>query len=412
MQDRPKKFLPNQVLCERFHIESFIGEGASAAVYKVWDEVNPERASALKIYPATIAADKKAAHRLHWEVRGANRIQHPNVVRFYEFVSSDELIAILMEYVNGQSLRSYLRKSPQLSFSQIHYLLVQIAAGLEAIHSAGLVHRDLKPANILLSENQTVKLTDLGVVLATKKDSQKRDLEHKLSGTAEETALDELVGTPYYMSPEYVQHGTVDSRSDIYAFGVIAYELIAGVRPFEGVEVDEIVRRKIKQDVQPLSELKAECPKELANLVMQCLERDPSKRPQLTSQVIHKLRIIAAENNKINPEYKISKSPSQRPTNSSSESYMYSLGLVGGVLLLVIIVLASLLPSSEKIRSFFFKPVPVENARPVEILIRPKADLQEETVLKPYKFTRGGYVKVPAEENKDDSSLAPKERAN
>jgi serine/threonine protein kinase len=195
------------------------------------------------------------------EIRLARRITHKNVSRIYDFNRVDDLVYITMEYVDGESLRAYLKRAGKLSPERVIDLARQIAAGLGEAHAQGVVHRDLKPENVILARDGLVKLMDFGIARA-------------LGGNTTTT----VIGTPGYMAPEQSQGKSVDQRTDLYALGLILYECLTGRRAFAGATPVEVALKQIKERPVPPRQLLSATPPHLEAIVMRCLEKEPSRR--------------------------------------------------------------------------------------------------------------------------------------
>ncbi|MCB0335976.1 MAG: serine/threonine protein kinase, partial [Bdellovibrionales bacterium] len=213
-----------------------------------------------------VAKDKVAAARFRNEIFASYGVSHKNVVRAYEYIRDGELLAYTMEYVDGGDLADRLAEETRLPIKDILEILKQMSLGVQAIHDAGIVHRDLKPENILLTKDGEVKIADFGIAR---------------TGTGQRlTEHGGVVGTIDYVSPEYMLNSQVDWRSDIYAIGVLAYEMIVGELPFLGDSPYEVMTKRLQNDpISPLVKRK-DCPEALAELVLAALDRDPTKRLQ------------------------------------------------------------------------------------------------------------------------------------
>jgi len=219
---------------------------------------------AMKVLFPEVAQDEIASARFRNEIFAAYGVCHPNVVRAYEYLKEGNILAYTMEYVAGTDLGYRMEQHPPFSTEEMVNLLTQVCDGLQAIHNAGIVHRDLKPENILLTPQKMVKIADFGIARA---DAQPRLTEH--GG---------IIGTINYVSPEYLLKSQLDSRSDLYAVGVLAYEMVVGDPPFRGKSIYETMMKRVKGDPVSPAARNPRCPEELDAIIMKALSRDPDDR--------------------------------------------------------------------------------------------------------------------------------------
>src|SRR5689334_16192552 len=216
-QPTVSRFAPGTVLDTRYRIIALLGRGGMGEVYRA-DDLKLGNAVALKFLPPSLERDIGLLDRFHAEVRNARQIAHPNVCRVYDIGEIDGRHCFTMEYIDGEDLASLLRRIGRLPHDKAVELGHQLCAGLAAAHDNGLLHRDLKPANIMIDGRGRARITDFGLALRAD----------------EAGAVREFAGTPAYMAPEQLQGGSASVRSDLYALGLILYEMFTGKRPFEG----------------------------------------------------------------------------------------------------------------------------------------------------------------------------------
>lgn len=251
-----------EALAARYEILDPLGEGGMGMVYRVRDRETNE-ILALKLLRPEIARDPAMMARFKNEIRLAHRITHKNVCRIYDFNRVGDLAYFTMEYVDGESLRAYLKRAGRLMPERTVDLARQIAAGLIEAHAQGVIHRDLKPENVMLGRDGLVKLLDFGIARAVGSDT----------ATART-----IVGTPEYMAPEQSQGKTVDQRVDLYALGLILYECLAGRRAFSGATPVEVALKQLKERPVPPRKFLPATPASLETIVMRCLEKEPARR--------------------------------------------------------------------------------------------------------------------------------------
>jgi serine/threonine-protein kinase len=262
----------------------------------------PNQLVAVKVLPQ-LPDDSPLIERFYREAKAANRIRSPYVVNAFDIIIDDGLFAFSMEYVDGRTLESCLNEvaCPTLSF--VTQALHAIALGLDAIHSEGLVHRDLKPSNVLVTRDLQFKIGDFGIVHGFERSREKRVSEglHSLFGMPEVqperrlTKSGQLLGTVDYLSPEYLMHDKVDARADIYALGTLAFEMLVGHVPFNQGTSWQRLEARLDQAAPELSCIRPDCPTGLSDLIMDCLERDPSRRPQSAREFHERLTSRCAE---------------------------------------------------------------------------------------------------------------------
>ena len=260
---------------DRFEMVRELGSGSVGAVYLVKDRHSSRAELALKLLYPHLVSDKDTLRRFKREVRLCRSLSHPCVAQIYEFQHrSDECCYYTMEYVSGQTLAELLANAPngRMPTERAVYIGWQILAALAASHAQQIVHRDIKPQNILITPSGQVKLTDFGLACLVEDDS---------GGTKPGTSL----GTPYYMSPEQFRGERVDYATDLYAFGIVLFELLTGVRPFRASVYYQLAIEHLTLPVPDLPSLATEIPQWLQTVVNACLRKEPRKRPRSTAQL-------------------------------------------------------------------------------------------------------------------------------
>lgn len=262
------RFAPGTILAGRYRIVALAGRGGMGEVYRA-DDLKLGQTVAIKFLPEALTHDPSALERFHSEVRLARHVSHPNVCRVFDICESEGVTYLTMEYVDGEDLGSLIRRIGRFSPDKAIEIARQICAGLAAAHDRGVIHRDLKPANVMLDGQGKVRITDFG-----------------LAGIAESIQGAEIrAGTPVYMAPEQLAGKEVTFKSDLYALGLILYELVTGKRAYEAATFQELMKLReqstptnpsaLVKDLDPLAE----------RVILRCLERDPAKRPSSAIQV-------------------------------------------------------------------------------------------------------------------------------
>ena len=248
----------------RYQVRSRIARGGMATVYLATD-LRLERRVALKVMHGHLADDNEYKARFIQEARSAARLAHPNVVNVYDQGQDGETAYLVMEYLPGITLRDLLQEHKVLTTVQAMDIMEAILSGLAAAHKNGIVHRDLKPENVLLADDGRIKIGDFGLARAA----------HANTATG-----NALLGTIAYLSPELVTRGVADTRSDIYALGIMLYEMLAGEQPFTGEQAFQVAQQHANDTVPTPSSKNPSVPAELDELVLWATARDPDQRPR------------------------------------------------------------------------------------------------------------------------------------
>ena len=248
----------------RYQVRSRIARGGMATVYLATD-LRLERRVAIKIMHGHLADDSAFKERFIQEARSAARLAHPNVVNVFDQGQDSDMAYLVMEYLPGITLRDLLQEHGKLTTEQTLDVLEAVLAGLSAAHQAGIVHRDLKPENVLLADDGRIKLGDFGLARAVS------------ANTATGAAL---LGTIAYLSPELVTRGIADARSDIYAVGIMMYEMLTGEQPYKGEQPMQIAYQHANDSVPTPSGKNPRVPAELDELVLWATAREPDERPR------------------------------------------------------------------------------------------------------------------------------------
>ncbi|NJN47730.1 MAG: serine/threonine protein kinase [Candidatus Competibacteraceae bacterium] len=266
----------------KYRIEGVLGKGAMGVVYKGYDTVL-ERFVALKTVHGHLAESDEAADwlgRFKQEARAAGRCMHPNIVAIFDYGEHEHMPYIAMEYVNGKELSEYLRKKVQFNLKDALSIIYQVLTALDYAHEFGIVHRDIKPANIMLLDNGHVKVADFGIARIE---------------TANFTQQGMMIGTPSYMSPEQFRGQTVDRRADIYATGVVLFELLTGSIPYPGKSFTEILYKVASRQMQDARELNPAIPETLNAVLLKALAQDVEDRCQTANEFLSALKAAMAD---------------------------------------------------------------------------------------------------------------------
>jgi serine/threonine protein kinase/tetratricopeptide (TPR) repeat protein len=284
-EGRPGETMPFKVLSpgtviSHYRITVKIGEGGMGVVYKA-EDTKLKRTVALKFLPPRMLCDAEARERFEHEAQSASALNHPNIATIYEIDEAEARCFIAMEYLEGGSLKEYLRRK-ELSVKEILDLAIQIGEGLNAAHERDVIHRDIKPDNIILTRKGRPKITDFGLA--------------KLKGATKITKTGTTLGTLQYMSPEQAGGQEVDRRSDIFSFGVILYEMVTGKLPFRGDNEAAIINSIINDTPEPMARYKADVPEGVQRIIDKALAKDLRERYQhaddMVADLAHEKRLM------------------------------------------------------------------------------------------------------------------------
>ena len=256
-----------------------LGEGGMGVVYKA-EDTKLKRPVALKFLPSNLTQDPEAKQRFIKEAQAASTLQHANICTIHEINETDDgQLFISMEYLDGKTLKEKIKKDT-LTIEETVEIITQIARGLEKAHKKGIVHRDIKPANIIITDDGVAKIVDFGLA--------------KLAGQTKLTKTGSTLGTVAYMSPEQTQGTVVDHRTDIWALGVIMYEMCSGEHPFKGDYEQAVMYSILNEEPAPISDSRSEIPNSIEQVVAKALEKDPDERYQNAVALLDDLKSISA----------------------------------------------------------------------------------------------------------------------
>ncbi len=270
-QSNPSMLQPGAILGQRYEILQILGEGGMGAVYKARDrELN--RMVALKVIRPDLAGSQAIIDRFKQELLLATQVTHKNVIRIYDLSEADGMKFITMEYVEGEDLRGLMQQKGKLTPEEAVEIMQQTCRALEAAHGAGIIHRDLKPQNIMRDKTGRILVMDFGLARTLEGDGM--------------TQTGALVGTMDYMSPEQALGKDLDQRSDLFALGLIFYELLTGKMPYKADSVVASLLKRTQERAAPVSSHDASIPKPLSNIVGKCMEPDVKLRYQSSGEIL------------------------------------------------------------------------------------------------------------------------------
>ncbi len=261
------------IVGERYEIVSKVGAGGMADVYKAKD-LKLNRFVAMKVLKQEFREDTNFIKKFKTEAQSAAGLTHPNVVNVFDVGESQGIHYIVMELVEGITLKEYISKKGKLSVKEATSIAIQVSMGLEAAHNHGIVHRDVKPQNIIISTDGKVKVTDFGIARAA----------------SSNTISSNVMGSVHYSSPEQVRGGYSDEKSDIYSLGITMYEMVTGVVPFEGDTTVAIAIKHLQEEMEPPSDYTPDLPFSLEQIIFKCTQKSVDRRYAKMEEVIADLK--------------------------------------------------------------------------------------------------------------------------
>jgi len=276
-----------------YKIVKKIGAGGMGEVYLA-EDTRLDRRVAVKILPSEFAEDKERMSRFVREAKSASSFNHPNILTIHEIGEADGKHFIATEYIEGETLRDSLQRE-KLSVKSTLEISIQIASALQAAHAAGIIHRDIKPENVMIRPDGLVKILDFGIAKLSEPPAPTGGLsidEEAATVIKTGTMPGMIIGTANYMSPEQARGQLVDARSDIFSFGVVLYEMIAGVKPFAGETAMDVIGAILHKKPIPVSQLFSEIPPEIERIINRTLRKDRDERYQTAKDLALDLKDI------------------------------------------------------------------------------------------------------------------------
>ena len=260
-------------IADRYEILGKVGAGGMSDVYKAKD-LTLGRFVAIKVLKAEFSEDINFVTKFRSEAQAAAGLEHPNIVNIYDVGSENGLHYIVMEYVEGITLKTYIEKKGQLSFKEAVSIAIQVGRGIEAAHNKNIVHRDIKPQNIMISTEGKVKVTDFGIARAA----------------TSNTISSDVMGSVHYSSPEQARNGFVDGKSDIYSLGIVMYEMVTGRVPFDGDTTVAVAIQHLQEEMVPPSVYAPNLPISMEKIILKCTQKNPDRRYASMTALLADLR--------------------------------------------------------------------------------------------------------------------------
>lgn len=262
-------------VADRYEIMGKIGAGGMSDVYKARDHILG-RFVAIKVLKTGFSEDVNFVVKFRTEAQSAAGLEHPNIVNIYDVGSESGMHYIVMEYVEGVTLKTYIEKKGSLTYKEAVSIAIQVGRGMEAAHAKNIIHRDIKPQNILISTEGKAKVTDFGIARAVSNNTISAD----------------VMGSVHYASPEQARNGFVDAKSDIYSLGIVMYEMVTGRVPFDGDTTVSIAIQHLQEEMKAPGIYAKDLPVSLEKIILKCTQKSPDRRYRNTSELLADLKQV------------------------------------------------------------------------------------------------------------------------
>ena len=264
-----------ELIDNRYKIVKSIGEGGMANVYLAWDTIL-EREVAVKILRGDLAGDEKFIRRFQREANAASSLRHPNIVEMYDVGEDDGRYFIVMEYVDGKTLKSLIKKRGALNLTEAIDIMMQLTSGIACAHDSYIIHRDIKPQNVMILEDGRVKITDFGIAMALNNN--------------ELTQTNSVMGSVHYLPPEQASGSGSTIKSDIYSLGILMFELLTGKVPFKGDNAVEIAIKHMKDQIPSVCSINNTIPQSVENIILKACAKNPKNRYETVAEMNEDLK--------------------------------------------------------------------------------------------------------------------------
>ena len=296
----------NNIICNRYKILDHLGTGGMATVWLGYDTIL-DRQVAIKTFKID-ANDEDAVKRFNREAKAVTSLSHPNIVSIYDVENEGEFYYLILEYVEGMTLKDYMIKNPRIPIETIVHIAKQISAGLSHAHQNGIIHRDIKPQNILMKEDLTCKITDFGIARAY--------------GDTTLTQTNQMLGTVYYLSPEQARGNVATAQSDIYSLGILIFEMITGQIPFKGESAVAIALKHLQEELPEIDKYRENVPQSVKNIVLQATMKNPNERYISSKELVEDLTTVLNPERLFENKYTGFKIPNQSVQNYNQTQYI------------------------------------------------------------------------------------------
>jgi len=299
----------------RYELQELIGVGGMSTVYKAYDSID-DRTVAIKILKEELLANEEFRRRFKNEFKAIAVLSHPNIVKVYDVSFGDLIQYIVMEYIDGITLKEYIEQQKVIRWQEAVHFTVQILRGIQHAHDKGIVHRDIKPQNIMLLSDGTIKVADFGIARFSRSDYR--------------TVTDKALGSVHYISPEQARGDVTDEKADIYSLGVMIYEMLTGRLPFEADTAVSVAIMQMQNDPKPLREINESIPVGLEQITLHAMQKDPKTRYQSAAEMLKDI-----EEFKANPQtafdykYFVDDSPTKYVPNLMGDDFARNISADG-----------------------------------------------------------------------------------
>lgn len=259
----------------RYEIQELIGVGGMAVVYRAYDIIE-DKIVAIKILKDEFLGNKEFIRRFKNESKAIAVLSHPNIVKVYDVSFGTKIQYIVMEYIDGTTLKEYISSRKVINWKDALYFVKQILSALNHAHNKGVIHRDIKPQNIMLLKDGTIKVTDFGIA--------------RFSSNETQTMTDRAIGSVHYISPEQARGSIIDEKADLYSVGIMLYEMITGKLPFEADNAVSVAIMQMQATPKPPREINPDIPKGLEQIIMHCMEKDPARRYESAEEMVNDIQ--------------------------------------------------------------------------------------------------------------------------
>ena len=342
-----------QKINDRYEVIKSIGEGGMANVYLAYDTIL-DRNVAIKVLRGDLANDEKFVRRFQREALSASSLSHPNIVAMYDVGEDDGLYYIVMEYIEGKTLKQLLKKRGSLTLSEAIDIMLQLTDGMAHAHDSYIVHRDLKPQNIMIQDDGQIKITDFGIAMAL--------------NSTQLTQTNSVMGSVHYLPPEQAAGKGTTIKSDIYSMGIIFYELLTGELPFKGDSAVEIALKQMKEPLPDVHKLNNDIPQSIENIILKSTAKNPKNRYD-DAKSMHNDLLTALNDDRINeppyvypyPEHEVDETTKiMEPISDSEEGIatpitdektkksnklVIALSIIAGVIVLALLAVFFIIPA-------------------------------------------------------------------
>ena len=267
----------------RYEVQEIVGVGGMSVVYKAYDNVD-DRIVAIKILKDEFLNNEEFKRRFKNESKAIALLSHPNIVKVYDVNFGEKLQYIVMEYIDGITLKEYINKQGAITWNDALFFMTQILRAVQHAHDKGIVHRDIKPQNIILLQNGNIKVTDFGIARFSRSDTR--------------TLTEQAIGSVHYIAPEQAKGEYTDEKADIYSLGVVLYEMLAGNVPFEADSAVSVALMQLQADAKKLTDINPDIPLGLEQICIHAMQKNPLDRYQTASEMLLDIEEVIKNPNK------------------------------------------------------------------------------------------------------------------